>query len=251
MRLNKYIAQATGLSRRQADDAISRGRAEIFDENGKSVSFEDFAKFSDSQLKKIVIKVDHKQISLPDKKTLIILNKPRGYVSSRKAQAKDATTLYKLLPEKYSKLKSVGRLDKDSSGLILLTDDGDFAQRMTHPSFAKNKTYLVRLDADLQPLHQQMISDFGVELPDGKSRLNLTRIESASELSANDFSALKTNEKFEENSRKIWRVQMSEGKNRQIRRTFSALGYEVLRLHRTEFGEYILGDLNPGEVREI
>ena len=135
--------------------------------------------------------------------------------------------------------------------MILLTDDGDFAQRMTHPSFAKNKTYLVRLDADLQPLHQQMISDFGVELPDGKSRLNLTRIESASELSANDFSALKTNEKFEENSRKIWRVQMSEGKNRQIRRTFSALGYEVLRLHRTEFGEYILGDLNPGEVREI
>ena len=228
---------------------IAKNRVQVFCD-GTRISPEDFAKIAPEDFAKTEVKVDGKMTKLPERKTLVMLNKPRGFVSSRNAQTKFAKTLYELLPENFAKLKTVGRLDKDSSGLILLTDDGDLAQQMTHPSFAKNKTYLVRIDKSLEPLHQQMISDFGVELPDGKSRLILTRIERA-DLSRNDFMALQTEEKADFSSRKFWQVNMSQGKNRQIRRTFEALGYEVVRLHRVEFGEYILGDLAPGEVRKI
>ena len=96
----------------------------------------------------------------------IAFNKPRGYVCSRRAQG-DTPTIYDILPSEYRQLKTVGRLDKDSSGLLILTNDGDFAQSMTHPSNYKVKRYEIALNEPLQPLHQQMISDFGIELPDG------------------------------------------------------------------------------------
>ena len=127
-------------------------------------------------------------------------------------------------------LKPVGRLDKDSSGLLLLTNDGDFAYRMTHPKFAKTKQYRVRLDRDLEPLHQQMISDFGIELDDGRSQLILARLD---------------------DNRREWHITMSEGRNRQIRRTFAALGYTVTRLHRTDFGNYTLNGMQQGKWQEI
>lgn len=144
---------------------------------------------------------------------------------SRKKQG-DAPTIYELLPKNLRSLKPVGRLDKDSSGLILLTNDGDFAFQMTHPKFMKHKRYEVKLDKPLAPLHQQMIADFGVEIGDGVSRLGLTALD-------------ETRQKFT--------VEMSEGRNRQIRRTFAALGYKVVALHRQQFGKYVLGDLKPGE----
>ena len=104
------------------------------------------------------------------------LHKPCGYVCSKRRQGA-TPTIYELLPRELKGLKTVGRLDKDSSGLILLTNDGDFAFRMTHPKFAKLKVYEVDLDRELEPLHQQMIGDFGVEIGDGRSRLGLTKIE--------------------------------------------------------------------------
>ena len=143
-----------------------------------------------------------------------------------------APTLYDLLPEKYRCLKTVGRLDKDSSGLILLTNDGDFAFEMTHPKFYKEKTYEVILDKDLAPLHQQEIADFGVKLEDGISRFMVIR-----------------NEKYDD--RKHFVVILSEGRNRQIRRTFAALGYTVVGLHRIQFGKYQLSGLKPGCFVEI
>lgn len=155
----------------------------------------------------------------------LLLNKPTGYVCSRKAQG-DSPTIYAILPKEFHHLKPVGRLDRDSSGLILLTNDGDFAYRMTHPKFAKTKIYSVRLDRELEPLHQQMVSDYGVHLEDGPSKLLLERLR--------------------DDNRKEWRVIMSEGRNRQIRRTFASLGYEVKKLHRTNFGDYSLGDMKPG-----
>lgn len=173
-------------------------------------------------------------------------NKPVGYVCSRRAQG-NAPTIYDILPKELRSLKTVGRLDKDSSGLILLTNDGDFAYQMTHPKFIKEKIYLVELDHDLAPLHQQEIADFGVEIGDGVSRLGLVR------LSAQEFSeAMGENltEKVTE-ERKFFRVTMSEGRNRQIRRTFAALGYEVVRLHRVQFGKYCLGDLAPNEYMKV
>lgn len=175
------------------------------------------------------ITVDGREISHAITHQTIMLNKPIGYVCSRKAQGNNKT-IYELLPSELHALKPVGRLDRDSSGLILLTTDGDFAFRMTHPSFHKNKSYIVRISQPLEPLHQQMISDIGVDLPDGKSQLNL--------------------EKLDDDPTK-WRVSMHEGRNRQIRRTFASLGYDVAELHRTDFGNYSLGDLQPGAWQTV
>ena len=221
-RLNKFLALQLGISRRQADELIEKGRISI---NGKTAQLGERFKAGDE------IKLGEKIISKTrEEKKYIIFNKPRGYVCSRKKQGENET-IYAILPKEFSVLKPVGRLDKDSSGILLLTNDGDFAFQMTHPKFRKVKEYLISLDTPLQPIHQQMIADFGINLPDGKSQLGLERLD---------------------DSRKNWKVIMSEGRNRQIRRTFSAIGYEVKELHRTVFGSYILPkDLNFGDFRKV
>ena len=222
MRLNKFIAHATGMARREADEAILNGRISV---NGKVANIgQDVDGQSD------IIKLDDKQITLPATTTVIMLNKPIGYVCSRNAQAKDAKTVYELLPSDLRQLKTIGRLDKDSSGLILLTDDGDMAHKLTHPSFTKTKEYVIELDRPLAPLHQQMIADFGINLTDGPSKLLLERL--------ND-------------ERTKFRVIMHEGRNRQIRRTFAALGYQVVSLYRISFGSYQLGDLPSGKYKRV
>jgi 23S rRNA pseudouridine2605 synthase len=219
-RLNKYLAFQLGVSRREADNSIAAGHVKV---NGTPAVLG--GRFEEGDEITFKGKPLTKRVSY----TYVALNKPIGYVSSRKQQG-DNPTLYSLLPEKYHNLKPVGRLDKDSSGLLLLTDDGDFAYNMTHPKFYKVKTYEVSIDPALEPLHQQMISDFGIELEDGPSKLSL--------------------EKRSED-RKDWLVTMHEGRNRQIRRTFSSLGYVVTKLHRISFGTYALEALKPGEFIEI
>lgn len=221
IRLNKFLAEKVGLSRREADNLIVDGKVLV---NQRPAVLG--ARISETD----EIICDGKIISTKKPEYIyLMLNKPVGYVSSRKAQG-EVPTLYELLPEKYQKLKTVGRLDKNSSGLILLTNDGDFAFKHTHPKFYKLKTYLVELDQTLAPLHQQEISDFGIHLEDGLSKLFLTKL---------DEDRLK------------WQVEMSEGRNRQIRRTFAALGYKVVKLHRIEFGHYKLGDLKTGEFKLV
>lgn len=221
IRLNKFLAEKVGLSRREADNLIVDGKVLV---NQRPAVLG--ARISETD----EIICDGKIISTKKPEYIyLMLNKPVGYVSSRKAQG-EVPTLYELLPEKYQKLKTVGRLDKNSSGLILLTNDGDFAFKHTHPKFYKLKTYLVELDQTLAPLHQQEISDFGIHLEDGLSKLFLTKLD---------------------DGRLKWQVEMSEGRNRQIRRTFAALGYKVVKLHRIEFGHYQLGDLKTGEFKLV
>ena len=217
-RLNKFVALCLGMSRRQADELIEQGKIIV---NNQS------AKLGQQITNGDKITYNNKPLSIKDYQ-LILLNKPVGYVCSRAAQG-NTPTIYKLLPKAFAHLKPVGRLDKDSSGLILLTNNGDLAHRLTHPSFHKIKRYIVTINLPLQPLHRQMISDFGVQLTDGHSKL--TR-------------------QYEGDDRR-WIVTMSEGRNRQIRRTFTALGYTVTKLHRTNFGNYSLDDLKRGEWREI
>lgn len=219
IRLNKYIATNFGVSRREADNLIEAGRVYI---NGKKAEIGVRAHENDT------ITIDGRNI-VEQEPIYLAFHKPVGYVCSRKQQG-DAATLYDLLPKKYQTLKTVGRLDKDSSGLILLTNDGDFAFQMTHPKFAKQKQYSVELDRELEPLHQQMIADFGIQLPDGKSQMGLSRVGE---------------------SRKKWDVTISEGRNRQIRRTFDALGYKVIKLHRYKFGPYELSGLAEGDFVEV
>lgn len=219
-RLNKYLAFHLGVSRREADDLIANGSVTIA---GTTAILG--ARVEDGQ----PVTLKGELVSEKATYTYLALNKPTGYVSSRKQQG-DNPTLYSLLPSEYASLKPVGRLDKDSSGLLLLTDDGEFAFQMTHPKFYKVKTYDVILNKPLEPLHQQMISDYGIQLEDGPSKLSLER---------------------KDDERKEWVVTMHEGRNRQIRRTFAALGYTVIKLHRTSFGSYSLGELAEGSFETV
>ena len=220
-RLNKLLAFHLGTSRRQADELIAKGEVSV---NGDVAELGGRASSSD------VISVNGKPLVQKTKYTYLVFHKPTGYVCSRRQQG-STPTIYSLLPTQYHSLKPIGRLDADSSGLLLLSDDGDFAFRMTHPKFRKLKSYLVTLNQDLQPLHQQMINDYGIQLEDGPSQLTL--------------------ERQHDDSRRKWIVQMSEGRNRQIRRTFSALGYTVTKLHRTQFGAYKLGSIDRGAFTEM
>ncbi len=221
IRLNKYLALQLGISRREADNLIAVGHVSVNKETaslGSRVSEQD------------IVVVNGKRIITLKKLRYIALHKPMGYVCSRKKQG-NSPTIYDLLPKELHHLKPVGRLDKNSSGLLLLTNDGDFAHRMTHPGFHKTKTYEIALDKDLEPLHQRMVHDQGIELEDGNSKLHLSRLS--------------------EKNRRQWQVAMHEGRNRQIRRTFDALGYEVIKLHRTKFGEFKIGSLSSGEFKEV
>ena len=160
IRLNKFLAERLGVSRREADDLISSGEITV------NQSIATLGTRIDKESK---VFYKNKRVPFETEYIYIAFHKPVGYVCSRHAQG-DAPTIYDLLPKKYHQLKTVGRLDKNSSGLILLTNDGDFAYQMTHPKFHKTKIYEVDLDRPLEPLHQQMISDYGVLLDDGPSR---------------------------------------------------------------------------------
>ncbi|HMH70271.1 MAG TPA: pseudouridine synthase [Candidatus Saccharimonadales bacterium] len=221
IRLNKHLALQLGISRREADELIDRGQVQINDTVATLG-----ARFNEGD----AITLKGEAVKSGTSFEYLLLHKPVGYVCSRSAQG-DSPTVYTLLPEKYHSLKLVGRLDKNSSGLIMLTNDGDFAYHMTHPKFSKTKIYTVRIDKDLEPLHQQMISDHGVTLEDGISKLMLGRLS--------------------EKDRKVWQVTMREGRNRQIRRTFESLGYAVQKLHRTNFGNYALGDITSGKFEVV
>lgn len=221
IRLNKYLALHLGFSRREADEYIERGYVKV---NGIVIDLG--ARIAEDD----EVMVRGERVTPTTAFEYLALNKPAGYVCSRRSQG-DLPTIYELLPAKYHHLKTVGRLDFNSSGLIILTNDGDFTYRLTHPKFAKTKIYNVRLDHELEPLHQQMISDYGVQLDDGPSKMSLERLSDEDRLD--------------------WQVTMSEGRNRQIRRTFSSLGYEVKKLHRTNFGNYSIGDIKPGKYEIV
>lgn len=221
VRLNKFIASRLNVGRRAADDLIAAGKIRV---NGE-VPILGARVFPGDD-----VVADGTHLTEAPDYTYLLLNKPVNYVCSRRQQG-DTPTIYSLLPAQYHHLKPVGRLDKNSSGILLLTNDGDLAHHMTHPSFGKIKKYEVEIDEPLQPLHRQMINDFGVTLPDGPSKLQLERLHDGDD--------------------HAWRVIMHEGRNRQIRRTFSALGYEVTRLHRTDFGPLSLHQLGTEVYKEV
>lgn len=257
IRLNRFLAERLGVSRRQADEMITKGcvrvngqvaglggrvtatdRVEVLrgEQRADRVEMHDGRRvIRQAEPGTVTAEEAHRDagtwqvVPWSVRHIYLAMNKPVGYVCSRRRQDA-APTIYELLPADLRNLKTVGRLDKDSEGLILLTNDGEFGFRMTHPKFAKHKLYEVELDRALEPLHQQMIGDFGVELKDGRSQLGLTKLD---------------------DGRRRWQVEMSEGRNRQIRRTFGALGYTVVRLKRLEFGPYRLSGLQPGEWCEL
>lgn len=228
MRLNRYIASSTLFSRRKADELIAAGRVLINGEIAKpGAQVEADAKIT---LDGILLRptIEHQ---------VVMLNKPAGYVCSRNGQG--SKTIYDLLPPAMHHLQSVGRLDKDSSGLLLLTNDGSLAQQLTHPKYQKAKVYLLELDTPLQPLHHQLITGYGVTLRDGSSRFEITRADAQT---TKDY-------RIKLDTTRAYVITIKEGRNRQIRRTFSSLGYTVSTLHRVSFGHFQMNNLSTGTYR--
>lgn len=219
MRVNRFVANALGIGRRKADDLIAAGRVRVDDKVALLGG-----KVNNDQL----VRLDDQELHIPEQTLTIMVNKPSGVVVSKNGQG--SSTIYDMLPPKYSGLKPVGRLDKDSTGLLLLTNDGLLANRLTHPSANKLKEYMVTINKPLKPGELNMLNEDGVKLEDGISKFDVK----PSDLSGTKFI-----------------VKMHEGRNRQIRRTFDAIGYKVTGLHRYKFGSYLLGNLKPGEYRSV
>jgi len=217
MRINQYVATASGMSRRAADRAIAASQVHI---NNQPAKIGQLVNEND------IIKLNGLALKLPQQTTTIILNKPIGYVCSRNGQG--SMTIYDLLPAEFHNLKSVGRLDKESSGLLLVTDDGQLANHLTHPSFSKQKIYNIIISRPLEKDDRQKIEQ-GVALEDGLSALKLKMLE----------------------NNRGWEITMSQGRNRQIRRTFAKLGYDVISLKRLVFGDYALDGLAEGSFKQV
>jgi pseudouridine synthase len=217
MRLNKFLAENTELSRRRADNAIENGRVKI---NGSVAVLGQTLNEGD------VVLLDGKLVeqSKDTKKVTLLLYKPVGYVCSRNGQG--SRTVYDLLPEKYSQLNIAGRLDKDSSGLVVLTSDGLLLNEITHPSSNKEKVYEVTIDKEINPADRNLLlsgTDIGDERP---SKFKLLKNLSGT----------------------TYEVVLEEGRNRQIRRAFESLGYTVKKLHRNKLGSFKIGTMKPKEI---
>lgn len=229
IRLNKYLAHTMGLSRRQADEAIAAGLVSV---NGRTAELGTVVEPA-----RQTITINNQELSRKQQRyRYLLLNKPPGYVCSRKQQG-GTPTIYALLPREYHHLKVAGRLDKDSQGLVVLTDDGDLIFKLTHPKFAKKKVYVVGLNKPLKKVDRQMIED-GIELEDGVSKFQITNTKSQTPNTHNP----KPN---------TYTVIMFEGRNRQIRRTFKALGYTVTYLERTQLGPYSLQLLDSSAFKTL
>lgn len=217
MRINQFVARSLGVSRRKADDLIQAGVIYI---NGH------VAQIHATATERDVVLYRGERLLLPRARTILI-NKPIGYVCSTDGQG--SPTIYDLLPENLRQLKPVGRLDKQSSGALLMTNDGNLAYALTHPKFKKQKIYQISLNRPLKRSDLNAINQ-GVKLDDGVSKMTI-----------------QTNE----GNQSVYTITMSEGKNRQIRRTLEALGYTVTKLHRTHFDSINLANLATGKYRPI
>lgn len=219
IRLNKYIADAGVTSRRGADSLIEAGRVKV---NGKRITELGFK--VDEKAK---VEVDGETISLSSSKSYLALYKPRGVLSTM-YDPDGRPSLAELMEFRKERLFHVGRLDKESEGLILLTNDGDITFRATHPSYGLEKTYLVNYEGEL-PRDAKAILTKGVELEDGIGRVIGYR-----ELPNN------------------WlELKIHEGRYHIIRRLMEAVGVEVIRLVRSQFGPIVLGDMKEGRWRDL
>jgi len=218
LRLNRFLAAAGIGSRRHCDELIEAGRVTI---NGKPC-----IDFSFQPGERDHVKVDGKLVHI-DLPFTIILHKPAGFVSTKSdPHARD--TIFDLLPRKFPRLFNVGRLDAQSEGLLILTNDGELAQRLTHPRYKIDKEYEMILSRQWDPaLTSKLLR--GIFL-DGQ-RARISRLHSITPARL--------------------RVVLRQGINRQIRRMFEQVGYEVKRLVRIRIGNLRLGDLPRGHWRAL
>ena len=228
IRLNRFIAMHTGVSRRNADDIIKEERVFI---NGKKVkNLATAVKEGDE------ISVDGKKIKYKEEpKIYIMLNKPQGYITAVKSEEGFKTVMELIKKEtlKYKHIFPAGRLDFMSEGMLLLTNDGDFAYKLTHPKFDVVKTYIVEAKGELTP-------DLFNRIRKG------VRLEETGLLKPDDVRIIRKNP-----SKFILSVDLSHGKNREIRRLMEFFNLKILMLRRVRIGGLYIGDLPSGEYRVL
>lgn len=223
MRLNQAIAQTGLCSRRKADELISAGKVRV---NG--ITCTDFSRDVDPD--KDFLEADGKQLSFKAY-AYVALNKPVGIVTTM-SDEQGRESVIDLLPKKLRHLKPVGRLDMYSEGLLILTNDGEFALRLTHPRHHLPKFYRIRVRGSITEKHLNMLAK-GIQLEDGKTLPAKVRL-------------LDRNKSYSEVE-----ITIVEGRNRQLRRMFAYLGYTVIRLVRLAIGELQLGHVAPGSWRYL
>lgn len=224
IRLQKLLAMSNVASRRKCEELMLDGQVEV---DGEVVT----RLGTKVDPRTAVIRVAGKRLPPVSEKVYLVLNKPRGVVSTM-SDPEGRRTLGDLVADRPERLFHVGRLDTDTSGLILLTNDGDFAQRMAHPSYEVDKTYVAEVEGELYRRTIKQLLE-GVTLDDGPVTVRKARIVEATA------------------SRSIVELVIHEGRNRIVRRLLDHVGHPVRRLTRTAIGPVVLGRLGVGEMRDL
>lgn len=224
MRINKFLSLCGVASRRAADEIIREGRVQVngetLSEPGREVDEKDD------------VRVDGKRVSTPKKHRILLFHKPAGCVCSA-SDLQERATVYDYLPTEYRSMKYIGRLDLQSRGLLLFTDDGDLIYRLTHPKFEVPRSYYVWTTRPL-------------------SRSAADRLIAGVEIGENEHGEIEeghAEEIFFDQG--FFEMVLCEGKNREIRRMLEAVGYTIRDLKRVSYAGITLGNLRPGEFREL
>lgn len=225
MRINKYIAECGIASRRNADVLIKEGRVKL---NGMVITTPGVEVNETND----TVSVDGNKISLPSQFTYIIFNKPKGCVCTS-SDDKGRKTIFDFIDLPNKRLFSVGRLDYDSEGMLILTNDGELSYRLTHPSNEIPKTYTVRIEGTISESEVAKLRN-RVELPGG---------------GVSHHAKIKVLESDQQSTRLS--VTIYEGKNRQIRRMFESIEKNVVFLKRVAIGDFRLGGLSRGGWRYL
>lgn len=221
-RVQKYLAACGIGSRRACEKLMAEGLVTV---NGRVASLGDKVREGD------VVCFNGREVKPQRDFVYLMLNKPLGVVSTARDD-RGRKTVVDAVPEGYGRVYPVGRLDINTTGLLLLTNDGELANRLTHPSFAVEKTYRASIDGEISEESVQKLRA-GVMLEDGMT------------------APAKVNVKRREDGWSVIEITIHEGKNRQVRRMLEAVGHRVRSLKRVRIGRILLGDLPKGEIRAL
>lgn len=233
LRLQKFLARAGAASRRGSENLMSAGRVRV---NGKVVT--ELGSKVDPNVD--VVTLDGREIRITDTSTFLMLNKPQGYVTTMHDPA-GRPCVASLVPRKeHPGLFPVGRLDRDTTGLLLFTTDGEAAQHLLHPSFEKNKHYVVLIQGQFSQ-HEALLLERGIELDDGPC--------APAHLERNGLDEKCVAPHGVPQGTSVVGITIHEGRKHQVKRMFEAVNHRVLALHRDAFGPLRLGSLPLGAWR--
>lgn len=223
VRLQKFLSEAGVASRRASEELIRAGKVQV---NGTTIRT--LGSRVDPEVDKVTVRGKPARIK---RKLYVALNKPRGCVCSRQDE-RGRQTVYDCLPKEWTNLFTVGRLDYESEGLIFLTNDGDFSLRLTHPRYGVRRKYLARVDGFVgEESVRRLLA--GIQDQGERLKAQSVRVHRSGR------------------SGSVVELDLTEGRNREVRRMFGALGLTVSRLERIQIGRIKLGELRPGRWRTL